>query len=68
VNIYDPADRIVYVHLSGPAADRTPVAADMPAECHRLPAEYANQSPRTLLRDGRMPRGGRPGRLLGAGA
>ena len=44
---YDPADHIVYVHLSqNPAAPpaRTP-ARD---ECHRLPAGYAN----TLLHAG----------------
>lgn len=64
MNVYDPADRIVYVHLSGPAADRTPATADGPDECHRLPAEYANQSPRTLLRAARAPRAGRPVRLV----
>jgi hypothetical protein len=64
VNVYDPADRMIYVHLAGPAADRTPAPADRPAECHRLPAAYANQSPRTLLRSARMPRADRLGRLL----
>jgi hypothetical protein len=68
VNVYDPADRMIYVHLAGPAADRTPAAAEGPAECHRLPASYANQSPRTLLRSARTPRADRSGRLLQAPA
>lgn len=59
MNTYDPADSIVYVHLAGTAADRTAAVADIADECHRLPPEYANQSPRTLLRDTRTPRAGR---------
>ncbi|MGY1623996.1 hypothetical protein ACI789_17505 [Geodermatophilus sp. SYSU D00965] len=40
---YDPADRIVYVHLAqDPAAPPAPPAAR--DECHRLPAGYANTS------------------------
>ncbi len=55
MNTYDPADRTVYVHLAGPAHDRSsPV--DGGTTCTPLPAQYANQSPRT-----RLPR--RPARL-----
>jgi hypothetical protein len=45
---YDPADRILYVHLaSDPAASAaTPPAHD---ECHRLAAGYANASLRARL-------------------
>jgi hypothetical protein len=68
VNIYDPSDRMVYVHLSGPATDRTPPAAEPSDGCHRLPAAYANESPRTLLREARTPRAGRAARRLVAGA
>jgi hypothetical protein len=40
---YDPADRIVYVHLAhDPAAAATSPGAR--EECHRLPAGYANAS------------------------
>ena len=42
---YDPADRILYVHLAqDPAAP--PHARD---ECHRLPTGYANVSLRARL-------------------
>ena len=42
---YDPADRILYVHLAQrPAAP--PHARD---QCHRLPAGYANGSLRARL-------------------
>ena len=45
---YDPADRILYVHLAqDPAARATPPHAH--DECHRLPAGYANVSLRARL-------------------
>jgi hypothetical protein len=37
---YDPADRILYVHLAQQPADDG---------CHRLPTGYANASPSTRL-------------------
>jgi hypothetical protein len=46
MNLYYPADRICYVHLSGPAEARTTVA-DSTTGCSSLPPGYANQSPRT---------------------
>ncbi len=40
---YDPADRILYVHLAqDPAVPAVPPPAQ--DECHRLPAGYANVS------------------------
>jgi hypothetical protein len=47
MNLYDPAGRIYYVYLSGPAEDR-PTVADAPVDCRTLPPGYANRSPRTL--------------------
>lgn len=47
MNLYDPADRIYYVYLSGPAEAR-PTVADAPTDCSPLPPGYANRSPRTL--------------------
>jgi hypothetical protein len=45
---YDPADRILYVHLAqDPAAPTAPPHAH--DECHRLPAGYANVSLRPRL-------------------
>ncbi len=45
---YDPADSITYVHLAQrPAAPATSSHAH--DECHRLPAGYANASPRARL-------------------
>ena len=66
MNLYDPAHRICYVHLSGPAEDRTTVA-DATTACSLLPSGYANQSPRTrsLLRAPRD-RGLRPARRKSA--
>jgi hypothetical protein len=63
MNTYDPADRIRYVHLSGPAATRSaatrpatthsttpdPATTDRGTACAPLPSGYANQSPRTRL-------------------
>ena len=45
MKVYDPAERIVYVHLASSARghDAAPVL-------ERLPAGYANQSPRTRVR------------------
>ena len=50
MRIYDPAERIVYVHLTSPA--QRPGATQPPhdAVLDRLPAGYANQSPRTRVR------------------
>jgi hypothetical protein len=48
MNTYDPSDRILYVHLSGPAAARS-AAADSTTTCTTLPSGYANQSPHTRL-------------------
>ncbi len=55
---YDPADSITYVHLGQrPAAPATtPHTRD---ECRRLPAGYANASPRARL-GGRRPVDDRP--------
>jgi len=52
VNTYDPADRILYVHLAPHSAP------EISATCHSLPAGYANGSPRTRLshRGGRLRR------------
>jgi hypothetical protein len=48
MNIYDPADDIVYLHLSSPVGTR-PAPAETATPCAPLPAGYANQSPRTRL-------------------
>ena len=48
MNTYDPADLTVYVHLAGPAHARSSPAGGGPT-CTPLPAQYANQSPRTRL-------------------
>jgi hypothetical protein len=48
VNTYDPADLTVYVHLAGPARDRSSRVGGG-TTCTPLPAQYANQSPRTRL-------------------
>ena len=54
---YDPADSITYVHLAQhPVTATAPHAHD---ECHRLPAGYANASPRARL-GGRRPVSDRP--------
>jgi len=48
MNTYDPADRIVYVHMAGTADARlSPV--DGGTTCTPLPSDYANQSPQTRL-------------------
>ncbi|MDP9391616.1 MAG: hypothetical protein M3P89_09585 [Actinomycetota bacterium] len=50
MRIYDPAERIVYVHLAAQVQRRgTPPRMDdwVP---DRLPGGYANQSPRTRVR------------------
>jgi len=45
---YDPADHILYVHVAQhPAAATAPPHAH--DDCHRLPTDYANASPRTRL-------------------
>ena len=46
MKVYDPAERILYVHLASSARghDAAPLVLD------RLPAGYANQSPRTRVR------------------
>ena len=44
---YDPADRILYVHLAQDPAD--PAAPPAQDQCHRLPAGYANVSLRSRL-------------------
>jgi hypothetical protein len=48
MNIYDPSDRILYIHMSGPADARS-AAADSGTARTTLPSGYANQSPRTRL-------------------
>jgi len=48
MNTYDPADRIRYIHLPGPAVDRS-AGLEGTAACSSLPSGYANQSPRTRL-------------------
>jgi hypothetical protein len=48
VNTYDPADLTVYVHLAGPAHDRSSRVGGGTTGTP-LPAQYANQSPRTRL-------------------
>ncbi len=48
MNIYDPSDHILYVHLTGPA-DAYPALAGSGTTCTTLPSGYANQSPRTRL-------------------
>jgi hypothetical protein len=49
MNTYDPSDYIAYVRM-----DRTFPASESPLAripaAHRLPREYANESPRTRLR------------------
>jgi hypothetical protein len=48
MNIYDPADGILYVHMAEKAHPRSsPVAGG--TTCITLPSGYANQSPRTRL-------------------
>ena len=49
MNTYDPSDYIVYVRMDRtfPASENH--SARFPA-AHRLPREYANESPRTRLR------------------
>ena len=49
MNTYDPSDYIVYVHTDRTFhASESSLAHDPAA--HRLPREYANESPRTRLR------------------
>jgi hypothetical protein len=56
MNTYDPSNRILYIHMSGPADARS-ASADSGTAC-TLPAGYANQSPRTRLQR-------RPARIRG---
>jgi hypothetical protein len=59
---YDPADRILYVHLAqDPAAPATPPRAH--DECHLLPAGYANEALRSRLGETRAA-GARPALVL----
>jgi hypothetical protein len=61
MNLYDPADRICYVHLSG-RKDTRGSRADGVSPSIPLPSGYANQSPPTrLLRRAGRPRSGRTG-------
>ena len=46
MKVYDPAERIVYVHLASLARGHDAA----PAVLDRLPVGYANQSPRTRVR------------------
>jgi hypothetical protein len=58
---YDPADRILYVHLAQePAPAAPPHVHD---ECHRLPAGYANESLQARLGEPRTA-GARPALVL----
>jgi hypothetical protein len=59
MNIYDPSDYIRYIHLSGPSQARSAAVDSAPAGI-RLPAGYADQSPRTRLQ--RRPAHVRPNR------
>ena len=57
---YDPADRILYVHLAQqPVAPPRPSGAD--DDCRRLPTGYANAFPDTKLP---APAGARPALVL----
>jgi hypothetical protein len=57
MNVYDPADRILHVHMAGQAHARSsPVRGA--TTCITLPSGYADQSPRTRLQR-------RPGRSSG---
>jgi hypothetical protein len=48
MNVYDPADLILYVHMPEKAPARSfPVGGG--TTCITLPSGYANQSPRTRL-------------------
>jgi hypothetical protein len=49
VNIYDPADAILYVHM---AQETDPFAGPVQdgRTCARLPVGYANKSARTRIR------------------
>jgi hypothetical protein len=60
MNTYDPSDRILYVHLSGPAASR-PAPVDSAPACTPLPSGYANQSPGTRLQRPAHLRRNKPG-------
>ena len=62
MNTYDPSDYIVYVHMdcTFPASESS--VPRVPA-AHRLPSDYANESPRTRLR-----RSIAPGHLIRSGA
>jgi hypothetical protein len=48
MNIYDPAERICYVHLS-PEVDSWSLRPGDSLRCIELPVGYANRSPRTRL-------------------
>jgi hypothetical protein len=48
VNIYDPRDGIVYRHMA-PQGDPYSVPLTSSPRINRLPAGYANGSPRTYL-------------------
>jgi hypothetical protein len=60
VNTYDPAARILYVHVC--RGTESWAAPSGSGHTHRkLPSGYANRSPRTCLGSGRTARGaGRP--------
>ena len=47
---YDPAERIVYVHLSSSAHRPSTAHPAHDEVLDRLPVGYANQSPRTRVR------------------
>jgi hypothetical protein len=49
MNTYDPMDSIVYQHMAR-QADPYAVPLTSGRSCSRLPAQYANKSPRTRLR------------------
>ena len=50
MRIYDPAERIVYVHLASAAQRHAAAPRTHDAMLDRLPVGYANQSPRTRVR------------------
>ncbi len=49
MNLYDPADGVLYVHLAR-EVDLCPTPIEGGHACRRLPVGYANRSLRTCLK------------------